>query len=129
MIVDKDITITYRGKLFSYDDACEIAEKARTANGNKITCIKFEGVTDTTTSALARLILLRRNLLESGRDLQIVGLSGHARALYEIDELELVLPQRTPRARVTPGRSCWHNKRQRDVTVAKASGASFIDGH
>ena len=108
MIVDKGMTITYRGRLFSYDDACKIAEKARTANGNKITCIKFEGVTDTTTAALARLILLRMDLLESGRDLQIVGLSGHARALYEIDKLERVLPQRRPRARLTPGRSRWH---------------------
>ena len=107
MVVDGGLTITYRGRQFLYDDACKIAERAKATTDNKITCIKLEGVTDTTTAALARLILLRRDLLESGRDLRIVGLSGHARVLYEISKLETVLPQRSSKTRAAPGRSHW----------------------
>ncbi len=94
MVVDGGLTITYRGWEFLYDDACKIAERAQTTIGNKITCIRLEGVTDTTTAALARLILLRLNLLKSGRDLQIVGLCKRAQALYEVDKLEGALPRR-----------------------------------
>lgn len=94
MVVDGGLTITYRGWEFLYDDACKIAERARVTTDNKITFIELEGVTDTTTAALARLILLRINLLKSGRDLRIVGLCGRAQALYEIDKLEGVLPRR-----------------------------------
>ena len=107
MVVDSSLTIMYNGRQFSYDDAGKIAEKVTATTGNKITCIKLEGVTDTTTAALARLILLRRDLLESDRDLRIVGLSGHARVLYEISKLESVLPQRSSETRAAPGRSHW----------------------
>jgi hypothetical protein len=47
---------------------------------------------EATTSAFARLVLLRRLLLRNGRDLQLLNLRHSARALYEINRLSLVLP-------------------------------------
>ncbi len=93
MVIDGRLTIVYKGRQFLYDDACDIAERITASTGNKITHIRLQGVTDTTTAALARLILLRMNLMKSGRDLQIAGLCSRAKALYEIDKLEGVLPR------------------------------------
>ena len=78
MVIDGGLTITYGGWDFSYDDACEIAKSVTATIGHKMTCIELEGVTDTTPAALARLVLLRMNLLKSGRDLRIVGLRKRA---------------------------------------------------
>ena len=86
-------TRTYEENNFSYDNACQTAQRVMVSNNDRIARINFEGVTATTTSALARLILLRRHLLESGRDLRIVGLDGRAKALYEVNKLQGVLPQ------------------------------------
>ena len=86
-------TITPASREFSYDDACKTAEQALVANSGRIARICLEKVTGTTTSALARLILLRKDLLRSGRDLQLVGLKGRAKTLYEICRLDGVLPQ------------------------------------
>ena len=48
---------------------------------------------DASTAAFARLILLRRELLKTGRDVQIVGLKARAGRLFEVHRLEAVLPQ------------------------------------
>ena len=85
-------TITPGDRQFSYDDACKTAEQAIMTNRPRIACICLEGVTSTTTSALARLILLRKDLLHRGRDLQLVGLRGRAKVLYEICRLDGILP-------------------------------------
>ena len=47
---------------------------------------------DATTSAFARLVLLRRYLLRTGRDLRLTGLSHRAARLYEVSRLDRVLP-------------------------------------
>ncbi len=47
---------------------------------------------DATTSAFARLVLLRRHLLHAGRDLRLTGLSDRAARLYEVSRLSSVLP-------------------------------------
>jgi|ETNmetMinimDraft_26_1059896.scaffolds.fasta_scaffold280318_2 ABC-type transporter Mla MlaB component len=93
MVGDGRLTIVYKGRQFLYNDACEIAERIAATTGKKMTHIRLQGVTDTTTAALARLILLRLDLMKSGRDLQIAGLRSRAKALYEIDKLEGVLPR------------------------------------
>lgn len=40
----------------------------------------------------ARLLLLRRGLLGQGRDLQLTGLSGKAKSVYDISRLQTALP-------------------------------------
>jgi anti-anti-sigma factor len=55
--------------------------------------IDMSGVEDMTTSALARLVLLRRELRRQGRDLKLIGLRSRAEKLYEINRLADVLPR------------------------------------
>ena len=47
---------------------------------------------DTTTPALAQLVVVRRGLLRWGCDLVITGLHGRARCIYEVNHLQTVLP-------------------------------------
>jgi ABC-type transporter Mla MlaB component len=53
----------------------------------------MSGVEEVTTSAFARLVLLRRELRRQGRDLKLVGLRARAEKLYEINRLSQVLPR------------------------------------
>ena len=55
--------------------------------------IDMSAVEEATTSAFARLVLLRRELRRAGRDLRITGLRDRAARLYEISRLDTVLPQ------------------------------------
>lgn len=55
--------------------------------------IDLSKVEEITTAALARLVLLRRQLKKHGRDLKIVGLRSRAEKLFEINRLSGVLPR------------------------------------
>ena len=85
------------GKCFAHRDASELfnaalrAAKAHPRGGTVV--IDMGGVEDMTTSALARLVLLRRELRRQGRDLKLIGLSSRAEKLYEINRLTAVLPR------------------------------------
>ena len=82
--------------------AAAIAEQVWRAGPAPTVLLDLRWTTETTTAALARLILLRARLLRAGRDLMIVGLRGRAEALYEITRLTRILPRvRLPR-RVRP---------------------------
>lgn len=80
---------------FGYAEACEVARRIAGDRSGGIVHIHLEGTIRTSTAALARLILLRRTLLRSGRDLCIIGLSGRAAGLYEISRLGKLLPRRS----------------------------------
>jgi hypothetical protein len=84
-------TIQYRRRCLGYADACRVARRA-SAQRSDMVHLCLRGTTHTTTAALARLILLRRDLLASGRDLRIIGLTGRAKALYEVNRLGSLLP-------------------------------------
>ena len=84
-------------KCFAHRDASDLfnaalrAAKAHPRGGTVV--IDMSGVEEMTTSALARLVLLRRELRRQGRDLQLVGLRSRAEKLYEINRLAAVLPR------------------------------------
>ena len=79
---------------FGYADACRVAEAiGGTGGGPGAVLLDLDAVTDATTAALARLIVLRRNLLRTGRDLHIRGLHGRARGIYEVHRLGPLLPR------------------------------------
>ena len=84
--------ILFRSRYLSYGDACVMARRIFARSSWEIVYIHLAETTGTSTAALARLVLLRRELLESGRDLRIIGLSGKAKALYEISRLNNILP-------------------------------------
>ncbi len=93
MVAGSHLTIAHERDSLSYEDACEIAVRAVAAGRCERTRVELRHVTETSTAALARLILLRRKLLQSGHDLRIVGLRGRAKALYEVSRMGRLLPR------------------------------------
>ena len=74
-------------------EACRVFDRAVRAPQIGTVILDMRNVEEATTSAFARLILLRRELLRRGRDLRLMGLRGNAAKLYEISRLETVLPR------------------------------------
>jgi len=58
----------------------------------KTVVIDLKRAHSATTSAFARLVLLRRCLLQGGRDLRLVGLRDNTARVYEVNRLGSVLP-------------------------------------
>jgi len=85
-------TIRFEASCLTYRDACLIARRAGRGATGRCVHLHLDATVQTSTAALARLVLLRRELLRRGRDLRIVGLRGRARALYDISRLDRLLP-------------------------------------
>jgi hypothetical protein len=77
---------------FSHTEACRIADLALGQGRARTVIIDLKHVVDATTSAFARLVLLRRLLLRTGRDLRLTNLRDRAASLYQINRLGTVLP-------------------------------------
>ncbi len=73
-----------------------MSERALRARDVSRVIIDLINVHEVTSSAFARLVLLRRELLRRGQDLRITGMHGRAARLYEIMRLARVLPQESP---------------------------------
>ena len=76
----------------SYHDAVDLAEAVRSSSKGGTAVIDLTDTNETTTAALARLIVLRRKLRRSGGDLRLVHLHGLARRLYDVNRLTHALP-------------------------------------
>jgi hypothetical protein len=85
------LTIDSAGN-FSHDDAARLSQRAL-LESSPLVILDLHRAANATTAAFARLILLRRTLLRSGRDLRLSGLRGEVIGLYEINRLHAVLPQ------------------------------------
>ena len=83
--------IVWNGDYFTHGDACRVYDAALQAAARTIV-VDLSHARDATTSAFARLVLLRRYLLRTGRDLRLTGLSHRAAKLYEVSRLDQVLP-------------------------------------
>lgn len=83
--------IVWKGDHFTHRDACRVCEAALRAAARTV-ILDLSAAHDATTSAFARLVLLRRRLLRGGRDLRLKGLSDRAARLYEVSRLDFVLP-------------------------------------
>jgi hypothetical protein len=98
------VRIACTGSRLLYDDACRIAEEAAAEDHGAAICIGLEHVTEASLAAFAKLILLRRELIDSGRDLWIVGLRGQAEAIYETNRLTRLLPREPASPQAVAGR-------------------------
>jgi hypothetical protein len=76
----------------SADDAADLAGRILSQPLPSSVNLCLHNTTDTSTAALATLILLRRDLLRRGRDLRILGLHGRAASIYDINRLGRALP-------------------------------------
>ena len=95
MAARSDTAIEHEAQELPYQDACRIAERARNAHPDIIVVIWLKAVCQTTTAALARLVALRRELRRVGTDLRLVGLTGRAEALFEINRMNHLLPRQS----------------------------------
>jgi len=77
---------------FAHPDAFRIFADVLGHLGAKTVVIDLSVADDATTSAFARLVLLRRELLRKGCDLRLKGLRDRAARLYEVSRLSSVLP-------------------------------------
>ena len=76
----------------SHFDACKIAQLALRDRQARTVIVDLKNVFDATTSAFARLVLLRRRLLEAGRDLRLINLHDRTASVYQVNRLAGVLP-------------------------------------
>lgn len=88
-------TIVPQAPAFSHDDADRIWRLATAGDcgGARRVVIDMGRATEASTSAFARLVLLRRVLLKSGRDLRLINLREQPAGLYEVIRLNAVLPR------------------------------------
>ena len=85
-------TITFRScQRLSHVEASRLADSAMNCGAHTI-ILDLSRCLEATTPALARLVLLRRELLAAGRDFRIGGLRGQPAKLLEVHRLEKVLP-------------------------------------
>jgi ABC-type transporter Mla MlaB component len=93
MVASNCMTIRPAIRFLSHKDALSIADHARSARQDGLVVLDLSDTSETTTAALACLIVLRQKLLRSGRDLRLTGLSGRAESLYQICRLKDLLPR------------------------------------
>ena len=83
---------------FCHEDAKSISRQVLRRDRSQTVVIDLSYANDATTAGFATLVLLRRQLLQQGRDLRVVGLRERARYVYSISRLTDVLPSSPLRA-------------------------------
>jgi anti-anti-sigma regulatory factor len=91
MVASKSMILRASERL-SHNEAERLAHIAVHSDAPSI-ILDMSRVLEATTPSLARLVLLRRELLQQGRDLRLVALRGQPATLMEIHRLQGVLPR------------------------------------
>lgn len=91
MVASKSTIVPAAQKL-THQEACRLANIAAAAQARSI-ILDLTRTSDASTAAFARLVLLRRELLKSGRDLRLAGLHDRPARLFEVHRLGGVLPR------------------------------------
>lgn len=86
--------IGYEDQRLANADVLDLAETILRDGAGRVVVLDLRNCRETTTAALASLILLRRRQIRSDGDLLLLGLTGKAHYLYEILRLAKVLPRR-----------------------------------
>jgi anti-anti-sigma regulatory factor len=79
------------GPCFSHAEAYRMFCEA-ISEGAKRVVIDLGRVENATTAAFAQLVLLRRSLLRTGRDLCLTGLRDRTAGVFQVNRLDAVLP-------------------------------------
>lgn len=86
------LPIVVQVEKFQHRDAARIFGQALSNRSARTIVIDLARARDATTSAFAHLVLLRRTLLRSGRDLRVINLRDRAAKVYQVNRLAEVLP-------------------------------------
>lgn len=106
---------TYSKTELRHADVVALGRSLQREHGGRVVVLNLRRVQDTTTAALAGLILLRKRQIQAGGDLLLLGLSGRAHYLYEILRL----------ARVLPRRPCIHPRRVGQIKRSRPEPSRF----
>ena len=85
--------IFYDALAFSHEGAVRVYQLATRGPRTPRIVVDLGTAVEATTSAFARLVLLRRLLLKDGRDLRLANLRLQTARLYEVIRLGAVLPR------------------------------------
>jgi hypothetical protein len=88
----QQVAIVPASRSLSHSDACRISDLVLGQGRARTVVIDLKHAVEASTSAFARLVLLRRLLLRSGRDLRLINLRDRTASLYQINRLAGVLP-------------------------------------
>jgi|SRR5665213_2640545 len=80
-------------KKFSHQEAMQVYETALSQTNGERIVVDLRRARDATSAAFARLVLLRKALRESGRDLCLINLRDRAAGVYHVHKLDCVLPE------------------------------------
>jgi hypothetical protein len=86
--------IVFEGERLTNADVLNLAEEFLPTSHGRVVVLDLRTCRETTTAALASLILLRRRQIQTDGDLLLLGLTGKAHYLYELLRLAKVLPRR-----------------------------------
>lgn len=78
----------------THSDVLDIGRGILRKSQGKVVVLDLRRTQETTTAALAGLIVLRKRQIRAGGDLLLLGLTGKAQYLYEILHLTKILPRR-----------------------------------
>jgi anti-anti-sigma regulatory factor len=90
--IKRQVKLVPLGRVFSHAEAARLFSQALTCGDAQQVVIDLRGADDATTSAFAKLVLLRRLLLRCGRDLCLTNLRDRAAGLFQVNRLGDVLP-------------------------------------
>jgi anti-anti-sigma regulatory factor len=90
MVTPESIVIRPAGRL-CHDEASRLATLVAASKARTV-IIDMTRVTEATTPGLARLVLVRRTLLQAKRDVRLAGLNGQPARLLEVHRLQEILP-------------------------------------
>jgi ABC-type transporter Mla MlaB component len=88
----QEFEIAPKSGRFTHPDALGIFRSVLDSPRWQSVTIDLSSADEATTSAFARLVLLRRELLRHGCDLRLVGLRDRVQKLYKVNRLDDVLP-------------------------------------
>ena len=87
-----ETTIVHEAEELSHEHAERLSQTAASRRNARWVVIDLAKAEQATTSAFARLVLLRRFLLREGRDLRLVNLRSQTAGLYQVNRLSTILP-------------------------------------
>lgn len=91
MVASRSAILPAAGRL-SHEEACRLAGLAVRSVARTVV-LDLSHCRDASTSAFARIVLLRRELLQVDRDVWLAGLCGQPASLFEVHRLDAVLPR------------------------------------
>ncbi len=86
------LSIVANSPQLTHSGAEALCQRIRDSWSARTVVVDLRKVEDITTAALAKLVLLRRELLRDGRDLRLKGLHSRAASVWRISKLSAVLP-------------------------------------